>query len=710
MVAQEPDTGFRYWAFISYSHQDSSWGRWLHRALETYRIPQRLVGLPIAAGVVPRRLTPVFRDRDELPTAADLDRSVAEALRQSWSLIVICSPAAAQSRWVNEEVREFQQLGRSDRIHCLVVDGSVDGPGAPCFPPALRERPGHDAVAGEPVAADARHSGDGKRSARLKLVAGILGVSFDKLVQRDHQRGYRRLAVIAGAAVLASAVLTIATMVAITSRHDAESQRSHAEGLIEFMLGDLRHKLEPEGRLSTLDAVGKEALAYYASQSPNSLGADALARRARALHLIGEVYNQRGRLDDALGVFRQAAASTAELLARDPDNPQRIFDHAQSVYWVGLIAYQRGQVEATQQAFEQYRQLAERLIGIDPQNADWQAEFEYATGNLGALLHDQGRVDEAAALFEQALQVALTLAAREPDNSARQFELAQSHAWLADARANQGRLQDAAAQREAEVAIYEEILATNPKNQDAKDGLLVAERELGGMSLMRGRIPMAVSQLQRATDLAQALVIANPDDTAMLDHASAAYADLGESLYYGGDATGARTAVAQARDLAAHLVQRDPSVVAWQSRLSRSLLLEARLAAAGEELGALREIQGVLQRLDTLRQSNRLDRRARLLYAQGLLMAANCNASLGNTGQARDGWERALAAVQDDRSIAGPSAEAIVATALQKLDRGDEAAQVLARLDGMGYRHPGLIRSSAPQPAVTPSGIGPAAG
>ena len=221
---------------------------------------------------------------------------------------------------------------------------------------------------------------------------------------------------------------------------------------------------------------------------------------------------------------------------------------------------------------------------------------------------------------------------------------------------------------------------------------------------------MAVSQLQRATDLAQALVIANPDDTAMLDHASAAYADLGESLYYGGDATGARTAVAQARDLAAHLVQRDPSVVAWQSRLSRSLLLEARLAAAGEELGALREIQGVLQRLDTLRQSNRLDRRARLLYAQGLLMAANCNASLGNTGQARDGWERALAAVQDDRSIAGPSAEAIVATALQKLDRGDEAAQVLARLDGMGYRHPGLIRSSAPQPAVTPSGIGPAAG
>ena len=66
--------------------------------------------------------------------------------------------------------------------------------------------------------------------------------------------------------------------------------------------------------------------------------------------------------------------------------------------------------------------------------------------------------------------------------------------------------------------------------------------------------------------------------------------------------------------------------------------------------------------------------------------------------------------VRASASASGPSASTIVATALQKLDRGDEAAQVLARLDGMGYRHPGLIRSSAPQPAVTPSGIGPAAG
>ena len=40
-VAEEE---YRYWAFISYSHQDEAWARWLHGALETYRVPRRLVG------------------------------------------------------------------------------------------------------------------------------------------------------------------------------------------------------------------------------------------------------------------------------------------------------------------------------------------------------------------------------------------------------------------------------------------------------------------------------------------------------------------------------------------------------------------------------------------------------------------------------------------------------------------------------------------
>jgi len=65
---------FKYRAFISYSHKDEAWATWLHRAIERYRVPRRLVGRTSRDGSVPRRLFPIFRDREELPTSADLER------------------------------------------------------------------------------------------------------------------------------------------------------------------------------------------------------------------------------------------------------------------------------------------------------------------------------------------------------------------------------------------------------------------------------------------------------------------------------------------------------------------------------------------------------------------------------------------------------------------------------------------------------------
>lgn len=113
----------KYWAFLSYSHTDAKWGDWLHKALETYRVPRRLIGKESRDGKIPARLFPIFRDREELPVSADLGSNINEALRESRYLIVICSPRAAQSRWVGEEIKTFKKLGREDRILALIIDG-----------------------------------------------------------------------------------------------------------------------------------------------------------------------------------------------------------------------------------------------------------------------------------------------------------------------------------------------------------------------------------------------------------------------------------------------------------------------------------------------------------------------------------------------------------------------------------------------------------
>lgn len=101
----------KYWAFLSYSHRDQKWVDWLHKALETYRVPRPLVGKESRDGKIPSRPFPIFRDREELPVSSDLGLNIKEALRESRYLIVICSPRAAQSRWVGEEIRTFKKLG-----------------------------------------------------------------------------------------------------------------------------------------------------------------------------------------------------------------------------------------------------------------------------------------------------------------------------------------------------------------------------------------------------------------------------------------------------------------------------------------------------------------------------------------------------------------------------------------------------------------------
>jgi WD40 repeat protein len=206
---------YKYWVFLSYSHVDERWASWLHRSLEQYRVPRGLIGRASRFGPLPKRLFPVFRDRDELASASSLSQEILQALRQARFLVVICSPNSAVSRWVNEEIKEFKKLGRNDRVRAIIVDGEPYASDRPdlglleAFPKALRFHVDQDGnVTGdrmEPIAADARTHGDGKSAALLKLLSGILGVDYDELRQRERRRRIRRsLALAAGTlAVLA---------------------------------------------------------------------------------------------------------------------------------------------------------------------------------------------------------------------------------------------------------------------------------------------------------------------------------------------------------------------------------------------------------------------------------------------------------------------------------------------------------------------------
>ncbi len=95
----------KYWAFISYSHVDTSWAKWLHRGLEGFRIDKELVGRETATGAIPKSLRPIFRDRDDFTAGHSLNDQTLAALDASAALVVLCSPASAKSPYVTEEIR-----------------------------------------------------------------------------------------------------------------------------------------------------------------------------------------------------------------------------------------------------------------------------------------------------------------------------------------------------------------------------------------------------------------------------------------------------------------------------------------------------------------------------------------------------------------------------------------------------------------------------
>jgi hypothetical protein len=119
----------QYAVFISYRHDDNKesgrqWASWLHHTLETYEVPPDLVGRTNLRGEpVPASLYPVFRDEEELPADANLTRNIQRALENSALLVVLCSPRAVSSTFVADEIRYFKELGKSDKILALLLDG-----------------------------------------------------------------------------------------------------------------------------------------------------------------------------------------------------------------------------------------------------------------------------------------------------------------------------------------------------------------------------------------------------------------------------------------------------------------------------------------------------------------------------------------------------------------------------------------------------------
>lgn len=208
-------TQYKYRAFISYSRADRQIAIPLQRALERFTVPKALQIASAGQFRGRRPLSPVFRDEDELIPGGDLPNRIREGLRNSEFLIILCSPSAAQSQWVEKEILDFISLGGEGRMLAVVVDGE---PGAnkreasnlrEALPLALRRRVIDGQITeepSEPLWIDWRKQGRGDRLNFLRLAGALLQLdSLDDLIRRDQraERTRRRVAQVVAASIVA---------------------------------------------------------------------------------------------------------------------------------------------------------------------------------------------------------------------------------------------------------------------------------------------------------------------------------------------------------------------------------------------------------------------------------------------------------------------------------------------------------------------------
>ncbi len=505
-----------YYAFISYSHRDAAFASWLHGRLETYRFPRRLDRSETPHGPLPRRLTPIFRDREELSAATSLSEQVQQALSASRALVVICSPDAAASTWVNREIEEFRRIHPDRPILAALISGEPEQ----AFPPALLAGVG-GAEPIEPLAADFRPTGDGRRWGLFKLLAALAGVPLGELVQRDAQRRLRRVMAVTAAAMLAMTLFAALTIAAIQARNEAERQRASAEGLIEFMLTDLRDRLKGVGRLDIMEAVNGRAMIYYAAERDlASRPADTLERRSRLLSAMGEDDLQtRGQEKRGRAEIAEAYRITADLLRREPDNSDRIYNHAQNEFWMGYAAYlQRGagptrDVGLIRRHWQRYRELARELVAIDPKRVKWLRELGFAEGNLCTLALAAPRDVPAALLHCAAARAGMERAtALQPGDLDAMIDLANRQAWQAEAEAAAGHGEAALDLRGAQQALIDRAATAFPRDARVDEARLLAMIGLAKTHADLGHRDSAIATRADASRLAAALHAQDPQN------------------------------------------------------------------------------------------------------------------------------------------------------------------------------------------------------
>ncbi len=508
------------------------------------------------------------------------------------------------------------------------------------------------------------------------------------------RRRRRWLAVAAAVVLLVSAIVafqaTLARRQAERLQGQAERLRGEAEELVSFLLGDLRSKLEPIGRLDVLESAGEKALEYFDSLQPEDLTDHTLERHAQALQQIGDIRMAQGDLDGALTSFWRSLRQGEELVARDPNSADWLFRVGQSHFWVGNTLWRQGELDGALEQMRAYLRLSLQVAEMEPERDDYLLEVGFGHNNVGDVLARRGRPEQATEHFEQALAISQELVARDPRKASSRLRLATSHLKLGDMLCGDGKLREGLARYRESVEILEDLLAEDPENPSLRRRLALGHGYVVWTLTALGDPRAALSHNHREVELAQGLSVQDPSNLEWRTNLAAARRSLGTTFALLGDAAQALANILDALELLEGPMRANPGDFSVRVEFAHALHeLGYQRLAQGDLASAQAAAQRSRELFEPFHEDNMSSHR---LLSEAFLLAGRVLDAKGRSADAADAWKRAYELVRPfAEGSRDPYDLRLLATSMLLLGDDESARPVVFALLALSYREPRFL-------------------
>lgn len=473
---------------------------------------------------------------------------------------------------------------------------------------------------------------------RADLLDGASSALVADSLRRDRQRTWLWRGAIGS--LFALAVIALAgVFVAQRARVQAERDRARADGMVEYMLGDLTDRLEGLGRLDLLDDVADRILRDL--RAPDSKSRDTQLNRSRVLRQLGKIRIARGAVDRAEGVVNESVEIAQALVDEDPLSPERLLNLGESRYWAGYLGFLRNDYDTALAQWTRYRNAAERASALAPTNPRAWTESSYALNTLGTLSAKRDRYDAALTLFERSVEHKRKALQLDADDLRLRADLADSLSWVARTLDRLGQWRRAQAEYAQAIAVISQVRARAPDDAEWKHREAILRTLNGQISRSLARYDEARTDYAAAVRLLDQIGTEQPERSDWARDRIVAQSSAGELALDVGDWTAAQQHFDAADGLLEPLVRSGATVQDLPRLRLRSALNRTRLADARGDAAAAAHLVRAQRLIDAAPTNARLSRKDRLLRAEADILYGKLTRG-SNASGSRQAYARAV--------------------------------------------------------------------